>query len=166
MVLNDSLFAQIKWFRPPSKIYGELWAMVLPLHLLILGSVSSWQILLFLFWPIWMLRKCPFPPPVKVQIRLCTRQILNRLIPKIEKIFSRIFVVTALKSLTRHHRPETQFTINDSHIRWARGRGPSILLDNTHWAGAGWAQTRVSLPIMWAASATATRLLCFGLSDN
>ena len=24
MVLNDSLFAQIKWFRPPSKIYGEL----------------------------------------------------------------------------------------------------------------------------------------------
>ena len=162
MVLNDSLFAQIKWFRPPGKIYGELWAMVLPLHLFILGSVSSWQILLFLFCFLPNLNASEMPFPSSSQSPNTPMHTTNIRYTHSEN-WKNIFKNVCRDGVEISHKtPETQFTINDSHIRWARGQ--SILLDNTHWAG--WAQTRVSLPIMWAASATATRLLCFGLSDN
>ena len=80
----------------------------------------------------------------------CTRQILDVRYAHSEN-WKNIFLNVCRDGVEISHKtPETQFTINDSHIRWARGQ--SILLGL---AGLGWAQTRVSLPIMWAASATA-----------
>ena len=100
MVLNDSLFAQIKWFRPPGKIYGELWAtsfIYTGVSILLTDSALS-------FLP--NLDAFPSSP--------CTRQILDMLIPKIKK---NIFLNVCRDGVEISHKtPETQFTINDSHI--------------------------------------------------
>ena len=96
MVLNDSLFAQIKWFRPPGKIYGELWAtsfIYTGVSILLTDSALS-------------LDAFPSSP--------CTRQILDMLIPKIKKEFLNVCRDGVEIS---HKTPETQFSINDSHIR-------------------------------------------------
>ena len=103
MVLNDSLFAQIKWFRPPGKIYGELWATSF-----IYTGVSI-LLMLFLFCPIWILS-----PPVQIRLCLCTRQILDAHSENRKNIFLNVCRDGVEIS---HKTPETQFSINDSHIR-------------------------------------------------
>ena len=103
MVLNDSLFAQIKWFRPPGKIYGELWAMVLPLTTFIYTWVS-------ILLTDSALSLDAFPSSQSMH----TTNIRYAHSENQKNIFLNVCRDGVEIS---HKTPETQFSINDSHIR-------------------------------------------------